>query len=111
MTKMSLGPQTPTQHLREVATGIFYNRGMALQQEKDGRAKLQDKIQAQILAAATADSPQHQTNQGPKKLPVSDKGPGKTPCCECGQIQTLEQRCPNKCFPPGPCPVCKKKGP
>ncbi|XP_032279456.1 uncharacterized protein LOC116644212 [Phoca vitulina] len=48
---------------------------MALQQEKDWRAELQDKIQAQIWAAAIADSPQHHTNQGPKKMPVSDKGP------------------------------------
>ena len=110
MTRMTLGPQTPTQCLLEVATGVFNNRGMALQQEKDWRAKLQDKIQIQILAAAIADSLQHQTNQGPKKMPLSDKGSSKTPCNECGQMRHWSKECPDKCFPPGPCPACKNKG-
>ena len=38
---------------------------------------MQGKIQAQTLAAAIADSPQHQTNQGPKRKPASGQGPGE----------------------------------
>ena len=34
---------------------------------------MQGKVQAQTLTAAITDSPQYQTNQGPKKKPVSDK--------------------------------------
>ena len=34
---------------------------------------MQGKVQAQTLTTAITDSPQYQTNQGPKKKPVSDK--------------------------------------
>lgn len=54
---MACGPQTPTQHLLEVATGVFNQRHVALEQEKDQRAKLQGKIWAQILAGAISDLP------------------------------------------------------
>ena len=54
---MVLGPQTPTQHPLEVATGVFNNRNMTIRKEKDWRAKMQSEIQAQILAEAIVDSP------------------------------------------------------
>lgn len=63
---MALDPQTRAQRLLVVATGIFINRDGALEQEKDQRAILQGKMQAQILAGAFADPPQHQRNQGSK---------------------------------------------
>lgn len=105
---MALGPHTPTQRLLEVATGVFINRDVALKQEKDQRAQLQGKVQAQILAGAIADPPQPQTNQGPKEKPVSDKGAGRTPCHGCDQTRHWSKECPNNGSPPGPCPVCKK---
>lgn len=41
---MTLDPQIPTQHLLEVAFGVFNNSDMALIPEKDRRAKLQGMI-------------------------------------------------------------------
>lgn len=35
LTKMALGPQTPTQYLLEVATGAFNNRDIAVRQEQE----------------------------------------------------------------------------
>lgn len=110
LTKMSLSPRTPTQCLLEVATGVFNNRDMALRQGKDQRAKLQGKIQAQIMAAAIVDSPRHQTNQEQKKRPVSGRALGKSPCYKCGQIRHWTRECPNKRSLLGPCPVCKETG-
>ena len=44
LTKMTLDPQIPTQHLLEVAFGVFNDSDMALIPEKDQRAKLQGVI-------------------------------------------------------------------
>lgn len=110
LTKMVLGPQAPTQHLLEVATGVFNNRDMAVRQERNQRAKLQGKIQAQVLATAIANSSHHQTNQEQGQGLTPDKRSGKTPCFRCGQGGHWSKGCPNKGSPPGPCPACKKEG-
>lgn len=94
-----------------IATRVFSNRDTGLQQEKDQRAQLQGKIQAQMLAGSLVDSPHHQTHQAPEKKSVSDTGQGKTLRYKCGQIRHWSKECPNKGSPLGPCPVHKKKGP
>ncbi|XP_070443597.1 uncharacterized protein [Equus przewalskii] len=110
LTKLALGPQTPVQRLLEVATQVFNDRDLTLKQDKDRRAKLQGKAQAHILAAAIADMPQKQANQGPKSQTTNAGGPGKSPCYRCRQLGHWSKQCPRKHLPPGPCPLCKREG-
>uniref|UniRef100_A0A9L0S177 Core shell protein Gag P30 domain-containing protein n=1 Tax=Equus caballus TaxID=9796 RepID=A0A9L0S177_HORSE len=77
LTKLTLGPQIPVQRLLEVATQVFHDQDLTLKHDKDRRAKLQGKAQAHILAAAIADMPQKQANQGPKSQTTNARGPGK----------------------------------
>lgn len=64
LPKMVSGPHTSIQHFLEVATGVFNNGDITVRQEKDQRAKLQSKVQAQISAVAIANPPQYQTHRG-----------------------------------------------
>ena len=56
---------------------MFNDQDLTLKQDKDRKAKLQGKAQAHILAAAIADMPQKQANQGPKSQTTNARGPGK----------------------------------
>ena len=89
---------------------MFNDRDLTLKQDKDRRAKLQGKAQAHILAAAIADMPQKQANQGPKSQTTIAGGSGKSPCYRCGQFGHWRKQCPRKDLPPGPCPLCKREG-